>query len=100
MPEHYTNESAAHLLLSMTSIVEKPEDCEALRKCLNKAVDNAVYEKDRELDKLRRYQMKLTKRIVYLSTTCLEASKGIHPAHVLIGRVFCPTPDHEDNNNA
>ena len=39
MIEYYTNESAAHLLLSMTRIVEKPEDCEALRKCLNKAVE-------------------------------------------------------------
>ena len=41
MTEYY-NESAAHLLLSMTRIVEKPEDCDALRKCLNKAVENAV----------------------------------------------------------
>lgn len=39
MAEYYTNESAAHLLLSMTRIVEKPEDCEGLRKCLNEVAD-------------------------------------------------------------
>lgn len=46
MAEYYTNESAAHLLLSMTRIVEKPEDCEGLRKCLiDKRIDVGDYVK-------------------------------------------------------
>ncbi|MBK8225262.1 MAG: hypothetical protein IPK73_29975 [Candidatus Obscuribacter sp.] len=61
MAEYYTNESAAHLLLSMTRIVEKPEDCEGLRKCLNKAVENVALERDKEIEKLKRYQSKLIK---------------------------------------
>lgn len=98
MIEYYTNESAAHLLQSMTRIVEKPEDCEALRKCLNKAVENAVYEKDLEIDKLRRYQIKLMKRIVYLSKTYLEYAYVNNPSTNAAFTVFCPT--NEDDSNA
>ena len=72
MAEYYTNESAAHLLLSMTRIVEKPEDCEGLRKCLNKAVENVALERDKEIEKLKRYQSKLIKRVLYLSQLCLH----------------------------
>lgn len=92
MPEHYTNESAAHLLLSMTSIVEKPEDCEALRKCLNQAIENVAREKDKEIDKLRRYQIKLMKRIVFLSKTLL-AAHGNRSESDAEYAVFCPNPD-------
>lgn len=94
MIEYYTNESAAHLLLSMTRIVKKPEDCEALRKCLNQAVENAVIEKDIEIYRLRMYQTKLMKRIVFLSKTLLEAH-GNRAASTVEYAVFCPTPDGE-----
>lgn len=92
MIEYYTNESAAHLLLSMTRIVEKPEDCEALRKCLNQAVENAVREKDNEIYRLRMYQNKLKKRIVFLSKTLLEAH-GNGAGSDAENAVFLPTPD-------
>jgi len=95
MTEYYTNESAAHLLLSMTRIVEKPEDCDALRKCLNQAVENAVYEKDKEIDRLRRYQIKLMKRIVFISKAYLEHAYGHNPETNAAFDVFCPTPDGE-----
>ena len=95
MIEYYTNESAAHILQSMTRIVEKPEDCEALRKCLNKAVENAVYEKDLEIDKLRRYQIKLMKRIVFISKLFLEYAYSRKPELNVEYAVFCPTPDGE-----
>lgn len=95
MTEYYTNESAAHLLLSMTRIVEKPEDCEALRKCLNKAVENAVYEKDKEIDKLRRHKIKLMKRIVFISKLFLEYAYSRKPELNVEYAVFCPTPDGE-----
>lgn len=97
MPEHYTNESAAHLLLSMTRIVEKPEDCEALRKCLNQAIENVAREKDKEIDKLRRYQIKLMKRIVYISKTYLEYAYGNNQATNAAFTVFCPTQDDDSN---
>lgn len=92
MTEYYTNESAAHLLLSMTRIVEKPEDCDALRKCLNKAVENAVSEKDKEIYRLRMYQIKLRKRIVFLSKTLL-AAHGNRSESDAEYAVFCPNPD-------
>ncbi len=94
MIEYYTNESAAHLLLSMTRIVEKPEDCEALRKCLNQAVENAVIEKDIEIYRLRMYQTKLMKRIVFLSKALLGAH-GNRSESDAENAVFCPTPDGE-----
>jgi len=95
MPEHYTNESAAHLLLSMTRIVEKPEDCEALRKCLNQAVKIAVEEKDKEIDKLRRHKVKLMKRIVFISKLFLEYAYSRKPELDVEYAVFCPIPDGE-----
>ncbi len=95
MTEYYTNESAAHLLLSMTRIVEKPEDCDALRKCLNKAVENAVSEKDKEIYRLRMYQTKLMKRIVFISKLFLECAYSRKPELNVEYAVFCPTPDGE-----
>ena len=92
MTEYYTNESAAHLLLSMTRIVEKPEDCDALCKCLNQAVENAVDDKDKEIYRLRMYQIKLRKRIVFLSKTLL-AAHGNRSESDAEYAVFCPNPD-------
>jgi len=95
MIEYYTNESAAHLLLSMTRIVEKPEDCEGLRKCLNKAVENVALERDKEIEKLKRYQSKLIKRVLYLSQLCLHIIEEDLSKKDVLYSVFCPTPDGE-----
>lgn len=93
MIEYYTNESAAHLLLSMTRIVEKPEDCEGLRKCLNKAVENVALERDKEIEKLKRYQSKLIKRVLYLSQLCLHIIEEDLSKKDVLYSVFCQTPD-------
>lgn len=94
MIEYYTNESASHLLRSMTRIYEKPEDCEALRKCLNQAIENVAREKDKELYKLRMHKIKLKKRIVFLSKALLGAHGNRSEIDVEYA-VFCPTPDGE-----
>ncbi len=86
---------------TMTRIVEKPEDCEALRKCFNQAVENAVYEKDKEIDKLRRHKVKLMKRIVFISKLFLvsklflEYAYSRNPELDVEYAVFCPMPDGE-----
>lgn len=95
MTEYYTNERAAHLLLSMTRIVEKPEDCDSLRKCLNQAIENVSRERDKEIDKLKRYQSKLIKRVLYLSQLCLHIVEEDLPKKDVLYSVFCPTPDGE-----
>ncbi|MBK8184158.1 MAG: hypothetical protein IPK63_15280 [Candidatus Competibacteraceae bacterium] len=93
MIEYYTNESAAHLLLSMTRIVEKPEDCEGLRKCLNKAVENVALERDKEIDKLKKIPIKTNKRVLYLSQLCLHIVEDDLSKKDVLYSVFCPTPD-------
>lgn len=78
MTKYYTNKDAADLLLAMTSIVEKPEDCDALCKCFNQAVENAVDDKDKEIYRLRMYQIKLRKRIVFLQpVACVLAPRVV-----------------------